>query len=194
VLINCPPPNYTGGERGFAAVPGLQDRFRRDFMKTMRVAEHLKPQFIHIMAGVADGPAARDAFVENLTWATAQAADQMLTIEPINQTDMPGNFLSDFDEAAAILAKVAAPNLHLQYDAYHVQMITGDALAVWAKLGHLAKHVQVGGVPGRHETNKCDIDYPAFFAMLDAQEYDGFVSGEHKPANRTENDLNLIKA
>jgi len=98
---------------------------------------------------------------------------------------MPGYFLSDFDEAAAILAEVAAPNLHMQYDAYHAQMMTGDALAVWAKHRQLAKHVQVGGVPGRHETNKCDIDYPAFFAMLDAQEYDGFVSGEYKPANRT---------
>ena len=27
-LINCPPPNYTGGAAGFAAQPEQQDRFR----------------------------------------------------------------------------------------------------------------------------------------------------------------------
>ncbi|MDP5361432.1 MAG: hydroxypyruvate isomerase, partial [Paracoccaceae bacterium] len=36
VLINCPPPNYTGGAQGFAAVPGVEDRFQKDFMRALR--------------------------------------------------------------------------------------------------------------------------------------------------------------
>ncbi len=42
VLMNCPPPNYTGGPRGFAAVPGLEDRFRTDFRRAARYAATLE--------------------------------------------------------------------------------------------------------------------------------------------------------
>lgn len=193
VLINCPPPNYTGGARGFAGVPELQDRFRRDFRRTLRYADQLKPRHIHIMAGAATGDQAHRAFVENLQWAAATAPHQSLLIEPINQTDMPGYFLSDFDLAADIIKQVAAPNLGLQYDAYHAQMITGDAFAVWEKHHNLVRHIQIAGVPGRHEPLAGDIDYPTFFARLDAMGYDGFVSAEYNPKTGTEAGLNWMQ-
>ena len=128
VLQNTPPPNWAGGDRGFAAIPGLQDRFRRDFDRCLRFADVLKPLHLHVMAGVANGPEARATFVDNLKWATARAPKRSLTIEPINRHDMPGYYLNDFDLAAEILDEVAAPNLALQFDAYHVQRITGDVL------------------------------------------------------------------
>lgn len=192
-LINTPPPNWAGGDRGFAAIPGGEDRFRRDFRRALRYAAQLKPRHIHIMAGKAEGLAARDAFIRNLAWATAEAPGQSLTIEPINPADMPGYFLADFDMAANILAEVNARNLGLQFDTYHAQIITGDAMAAWADYRHLARHVQVGGVPGRHEPHGGDIDHPAFFALLDAQGYDGFVSGEYNPKGRTEPGLAWIR-
>ncbi len=193
VLINTPPPNWTGGERGFAAVPGGEDRFRRDFRRTLRYAERLKPEHIHIMAGKAEGLVARDTFIRNLAWAAAEAPGQSLTIEPINPHDMPGYYLADFDLAAAILAEVNAPNLGLQFDAYHAQRITGDAAAAWAACRHLVRHVQVGGVPGRHEPVADDIDYPAFFAALDADGYEGWVSGEYNPRGRTDAGLGWMR-
>lgn len=193
VLINCPPPNYTGGRQGFAAVPELKDRFRKDFQRTIEYAKQLKPQFIHIMAGAASGAEARAVFVENLKWAAALVPDQQLTIEPINQIAQPGYFLSDFDEAAAIIVEVDAPNLSLQYDAYHAQIITGDAMAVWEKHGANCRHVQVAAVEGRHEPDRGEIDYPAFFERLDADGYTGVVSGEYKPKGRTEDGLGWIK-
>ena len=64
-LINTPPPNWAGGDRGFAAIPGGQARFRTDFKRALRYAERLKPRHIHVMAGLASGPAAHDTFVEN---------------------------------------------------------------------------------------------------------------------------------
>lgn len=123
-LINCPPPNYTGDARGFAAV--AESRFRQDFKREARYAKTLGAQHLHIMAGVAEGPDAKATFIENLRWAATEAPDQSLTIEPINQDDMPGYFLSDFDLAAEVIAAVDAPNLRLQFDAYHAQKITGD--------------------------------------------------------------------
>ena len=185
VSMNAPPPNYTGGVWGFAALPGGQERFRRDFDRALRYAGVLKPRHIHIMAGEAEGEAARAAFTENLRWAAARAPAQSLTIEPINRTDMPGYYLADFDLAAAIIAEVAAPNLGLQYDTWHAQAIHGDALAVWRRHRAIVRHVQVSGFPGRNEPGGPGFDFPAFFAELDASGYGGWVSGEYRPATTT---------
>lgn len=193
VLINTPPPNYTGGARGFAAVPGSQERFRYDFKRCLRFAQALGAEHIHIMAGVASGGLAKATFVENLQWAVELAPTQSLTIEPINPYDMPDYFLNDFDLAAEILDAVAAPNLNLQFDAYHAHRITGDLPGTWAAHGPRARHVQIAGSPGRHEplgpSEGCDIDYPAFFDSLDAAGYAGWVSGEYTPRERTEDGL-----
>ncbi|SMR83201.1 hydroxypyruvate isomerase [Aliiroseovarius halocynthiae] len=193
VLINTPPPNWTGGARGFAAIPDGQDRFRHDFKRALRFAHAFNATHLHIMAGVADGDAARSIFVENLTWAAAEAPKQSLTIEPINQGDMPGYFLSDYDLAADILGEVNAPNLGLQFDAYHAHKITGDMPATWKKVKHLTRHIQIGGLPDRHEPLAGVIDYPAWFQGLDDGGYDGWVSGEYHPAGRTEDGLSWIK-
>jgi len=193
VLMNCPPPNATGGPQGFAAVPGLQERFRKDFDRTLRFAQVLKPLHIHIMAGLAGGAEAEAAFIENLGWAAARAPHQSLTIEPINRVDMPGYFLSDYPTAARILDAVGAPNLSLQFDAYHAHRITGDVAGAWAAHGHRARHVQVAGFPGRHEPAAGDIDYPAFFARLDGERYAGWVSGEYAPRGATAASLGWIR-
>ncbi|WP_368185166.1 hydroxypyruvate isomerase family protein [Aestuariibius sp. HNIBRBA575] len=192
-LINCPPPNYTDGPRGFAAIPGLQSRFRQDFKRSLRYATVLGVQHLHIMAGVAEGEDARKTFVENLTWAASVAPKQSLTIEPINSMDMPGYFLSSFDQAMAILDEINAPNLHLQFDAYHAYHITGDVLGTWENVRRRTVHVQVAGVPGRHEPRAGQIDYPGFFKKLDADGYDGLVSGEYRPVAGTMDGLDWIK-
>jgi hydroxypyruvate isomerase len=192
IVINAPPPNYTGGERGFAAVPGLEARFRRDFTRVLRYAQVLKPRHLHLMAGACDAPGARATFVENLRWACQQAPGQSLLIEPINQGDMPGYFLADYDLAEAVIAEVGAPNLGLQFDAYHAQIITGDAQAAWARFGAGARHVQIAQTPQRSEPDAGEIDYPAFFAALDAAGYDGFVGAEYIPAGTTEAGLGWL--
>lgn len=192
VLINNPPPNWAGGPRGWGAVPGVQDRFRRDFDRALRVSEMLRARHIHIMAGRSEGDEARAVFVENLTWATARAPHASLTIEPINQTDRPGYFLSDYDLAASIIAEVGAGNLGLQYDAYHAQIITGDAMGTLQAHFPLIRHVQIAGVPGRHEPSGGQIDFPALFAELDARGYHGWVSAEYNPATLTEAGLGWL--
>lgn len=193
VLMNCPPPNSTGGPQGFAALPGLEDRFRRDFDRTLRYARVLKPAHIHIMAGAADGPEAEATFLDNLRWAAGRAPKQSLTIEPINRHDMPGYFLADYDLAARLLDAVAAPNLGLQFDVYHAHRITGDVMAAWARHGHRAAHVQIAGFPGRHEPQGGEIDYPAFFARLDHDGYNGWVSAEYAPSGPTASGLSWMQ-
>lgn len=194
VLMNCPPPNATGGPQGFAAIPGLEDRFRRDFDRTLRFADVLKPRHLHIMAGATDAPEARATYIANLKWAAGRAAGRSLTIEPINRADMPGYYLADFDLAAEVIDAVAAPNLALQFDAYHAQHITGDVMATWARHGARAVHVQIAGFPGRHEPAGGAIDYPAFFARLDRDGYKGWVAAEYRPTADTRAGLGWAKA
>ncbi|TNC74922.1 hydroxypyruvate isomerase family protein [Rubellimicrobium roseum] len=192
-LINGPPPNYTDGPRGFAALPGGEVRFRTDFRRAARVAATLGARHLHLMAGAAEGPEARATYVANLAWAAAAAPDLSLTIEPINRHDMPGYFLADFGLAAEILAEVAAPNLRLQFDAYHAHRITGDVPGTWDRVRPLVAHVQVAGHPGRHEPDRGEIDYPALFDRLDADGYAGWVGAEYQPRGRTEDGLGWMR-
>lgn len=192
VLINTPAPDWGTGGRGVAAIPGQEARFRAEFAQALEMAHHLQAARIHIMAGLAHGPKAHDTFLENLAWAAGQAGGQPLTIEPINPHDIPGYFLNDFDQAAGILDSLNAPGLALQFDAYHAHRITGDVMGTWARHGARAAHVQVAGQPGRHEPDEGEIDTPAFFARLDAEGYDGWVSGEYTPKARTEDGLGWI--
>ena len=193
-LINCPPPNYADpkGPRGFAAVMAEKVRFQQSFARTIRYAGALGAEHVHIMAGVAEGPEAQACFVENLKWAAAFAPKQSLTIEPINTDDMPGYFLNSFDLALDVLNEVDAPNLNLQFDSYHAFRIEGDILGVWDKVRHKVAHIQVGGIPDRHEPEGDEFDYPAFFKLLEKQKYTGWVSGEYHPSGRTNEKLSWI--
>ncbi|GGF57907.1 hydroxypyruvate isomerase [Paracoccus acridae] len=192
VLMNTPPPNWAGGPRGFAAEPGREDRFRSDFDRALRFAEALRARHVHIMAGYAEGPDARATFTRNLAWAADRAPHVSLMIEPLNPMDQPGYFLADFDLAAEIIAQVGAPNLGLQFDSYHAQLITGDAMEVWRRHGGIVRHVQIAGVPGRHEPTGGMIDYPGFFAALDQSGYKGWVSAEYNPRALTAQGLGWL--
>lgn len=189
VLINCPPPNYTGGAPGYAAVPGSEMRFRSDFKRTLRYARALKVERVHVMAGEAEGLDATRLFVENLRWATAEADGLELTIEPLNPDDKPGYYLNDFDLAREVIDAVGASNLRLQFDAYHAQKIHGDVPGLWARMRDIVGHVQVAQTPNRSEPDAGEIDYPAFFARLDADGYSGWVSGEYAPLGHTRKGL-----
>ncbi|MVO15479.1 hydroxypyruvate isomerase family protein [Parasedimentitalea huanghaiensis] len=190
LLINAPPPNYTGGEPGYAAIPGGEDRFQRDIRRVLRYADVLRPGIIHVMAGYEKGEEALQTFVRNLKWAADQAPQQQFTIEPLNSGDQPGYFLDDFNLAREILAAVERPNVGLQYDAYHAQLIHGDAAKVWDEFSANTVHVQIGAAPSRSEPGSGPVDFDALFAAIDASAYDGWVSAEYNPSTaRTEDSL-----
>lgn len=191
-LINSPPPNYTGGPRAFAALPEAAARFTQDLPRVLRYAKTLRAQHIHVMAGAASGPEAHKCFVENLRHATQTAPEQSFTIEPINTFDMPGYFLNDYAQALDILAEVDAPNLHLQFDAYHAHRITDDLVGTWAKCAAATKHIQIADHPGRHAPGSGEIDFAAFFDAVRATGYDGWISAEYRPDGPTADSLDWL--
>ncbi|WP_406646327.1 TIM barrel protein [Aliisedimentitalea scapharcae] len=185
VLINAPPPNYTGGAPGFAAVPGGEARFQSDMRRVMRYADMLNPGLIHIMAGYQSGAAAQQVFEKNLRWVTETYPRQQFTIEPLNEHDQPGYFLNDYALAADVLDAVDRPNVGLQYDAYHAEVIHGDAAGIWDRFAPVVRHVQIGAAPDRSEPGRGPVDFLTLFAAIDASGYSGWVSAEYTPSTRT---------
>ena len=193
-LINTPPGDWVAGDRGFAAVPGEQRRFRDGFLRAAELAARLGALRVHVMAGVAKGPLAEQTYAENLAWACAQAPAQHLTIEPINPDDMPGYFLNDFDQAARILEDLAQPTIGLQFDVWHAARIHGQAQAVWAAHRARVSHVQIAGFPGRNEPGGGGFDLPALCAELDATDASIWIGAEYRPARATVHGLMWLHA
>lgn len=194
VLLNAPGPNYTGGARGFAAVPGGEARFDYDMRRAARYAQALGANLIHVMSGTGSGPEANATMIANLKRAAAALPEGLcLTLEPLNQTAQPGYFLNSFDLAADIIEAVDAPNVALQYDSYHAQVITGDALDTFHAMEPFIRHIQIADAPGRTPPGSGQIDFAALFSAIDASGYDGWVSAEYTPQGRTEKGLEWMR-
>ncbi len=194
VLINAPPGDFAAGDRGLAAIPGREHEFAASIVTALHYAEALSCPRIHVMAGVvadiadqAQRARCRSTFVRNLSFAAREAEAQgvMLTIEPINRRDIPGYFLNTQADAHSIREEVGAPNLKVQMDFYHAQIVEGDLsvkLRRW--LEHIG-HVQIAGVPGRNEPDLGEVNYYEIFALLDDLGYDGWIGCEYRPLHGT---------
>lgn len=188
--ITAPPPNYSGGERGFAAVEGQEGRFQYDMRRSFRYVEVLKTSFLHVVSGNASGADAKARYIANLKWACAAAPKGLtLTIEPINSIVAPNFFLNSYELAADVIKAVGADNLGLQYDSYQAQMITGDALATYEKYSDLIKFVQIGDAPNRTEPGGGVLDFDALFKSIEASGYDGWISADYNVIKKTEDTL-----
>lgn len=187
VLCNAPPGDWKAGERGLAAVPGREDEFRDALDLALHYCELMDCPRLHVMAGLADEEQVDEAFdtyVANLAYAAAEAEaqDVKVLIEPINPGDMPGYFLTRPDDALTVLEAVDHRNLFLQYDLYHAQITQGGLTDfIEGNLPRIA-HMQVAGVPGRHEPDEnSEINYRYLFNLIDAHGYGGWVGCEYKP-------------
>lgn len=200
VLFNAPPGDWAAGERGIASLPGREDEFRRGFDEALRYARVLGTRRVHVMAGLRDTKtpleAQRELYLRNLAWAAAQAKPEGVTIliEPINTRDMPGYLLNRQDDAQAIRAELDAANLQVQFDCYHCQIVEGDlAMKLRRDIGGIG-HVQIAGVPERHEPDTGEVNYPYLFALLDELGYAGWIGCEYRPRGETSAGLGWLKS
>ncbi len=104
-----------------------------------------------------------------------------VVLEPINGRDMPGYFLNDFDFAIGLIQELALPNLRLQFDIYHRQILHGDVVMALRQMLPVIGHVQVASVPSRHEPESGELSDQFLFSELDRLGYDGFVGCEYVP-------------
>ena len=184
---------WDAGERGTAALPGRGAEFRTGVLQALDYAVALACPRIHLMSGLAPAGVAQELLtqqcIDNLRWAAEAAAQGgcEVLIEPINQRDMPGYFLRTQAQAHALLDAVQAPNLKVLMDLYHCQITEGDVaskLRRYLPTGRIG-HVQIAGVPERHEPDRGELHYPYLFEALDTLGYGGWVGCEYRPAAGT---------
>ncbi len=197
-LFNLPPGDWAAGERGLAALPERADEFRSSVALALIYAKATQVPCLHVMSGIAEKSDERavQAYREALAFACAAAAPLgiHILIEPINARDMPGYFLNDFNFAANLIREMALPNLRLQYDIYHRQIIHGDVMMSLEALMPIIGHIQIAAVPKRHEPLTGELDDARIFRHLDALNYKGFVGCEYRPAHGTLNGLSWFEA
>ena len=206
VLFNAPPGGtdapgidaaWAAGARGTASVPGREAEFRAGVELALRYADALDCPRIHCMAGLLSESAAgadqesaaRSVYVSNLRWAATEAAKsgRTILIEPINPRDMPRFFLNRQDAAHAVVQEVGAPNLQVQMDLYHCQIVEGDVamkLRQYLPTGRVG-HLQIAGVPERHEPDVGELNCAYLFEVIDEVAaqcgWQGWVGCEYRP-------------
>jgi hydroxypyruvate isomerase len=191
VLFNLAPGNWSAGERGIACIPGRESEFRQSVETAISYATRLKTTRVHAMAGIvpagADPAAVEATYIANLRYAAGKLAPHgiALLIEAINTRDMPGFYLNTQAQSFAVCAAVGAPNIRMQMDLYHMQIMEGDLTMKLRKYAPQCGHIQVASVPDRHEPASGEVDYAYLYGVLQELKYDGWIGCEYRPAGKT---------
>lgn len=199
VLHNLPAGNWQAGERGIACLPGREGEFQDGVGKAIEYAKALGCPRLNCLVGkVPPGVALekiRQTLIENLRFA-AVALDKeglQLLIEPLNDQDIPGFFLVRTKDALQLIQEVNHPNLYLQYDIYHMQIMEGNLTKTILNNLSRIKHIQLADLPGRHEPGTGEINFSHLFRVLDEARYEGWIGCEYIPSGKTEEGLKWIE-
>lgn len=199
VLFNLPAGNWDKGERGIACLPARVSQFRDGVALAIDYAKALGCRRVNCLSGIepprtAD-TAVRETFVSNLRFAAGELEREgiLLLTEPLNTRTVPGNFLRYSAQALALMDEVKSPNVKLQYDVFHMQIMEGDlAKTIEANLARIG-HLQIADVPERHEPGTGEINFAFLFDWIDRIGYQGWIGCEYIPAARTEDGLGWIR-
>src|SRR5450631_1832248 len=196
-LFNLPPGNWQAGEKGFAALPERFDGLQQILRTALLYAKATGVKRLHLMACIAErgDPKTVAAFRKSVTWAAEFLASEGIdvVIEPINPRNVPGYFLNDFAFARDLIGELKIPNLKLQFDIYHCQIIHGDVTMHLREMMPIIGHIQIASIPSRHEPDDEELNYPFLFDELDRLGYGGFVGCEYNPRGKTTDGLAWFK-
>ncbi|MFC3124945.1 2-oxo-tetronate isomerase [Pseudoroseomonas globiformis] len=189
-LFNMPPGDWANGERGMAAIPGREQEFRDNVAIAIRYALATGCKTLHGMSGMVKGldrEACKTAFIENFRYAADELAKHGITllVEPINSRNMPGYFIAHQLEAVELVERIGRPNVSVQLDLYHAQIMDGDLTRLIEKMAGKFAHVQIASVPERHEPDEGELNYPHLYDVLDKSGYKGWIGCEYNPRGET---------
>ena len=192
VLFNAPPGSAEAAERGTASLPGREAEFHAGITRALEYVAAGGCRKVHVMAGLLPPGVARDRHLEKYVSNLAHAANLMaevgvtVMIEPINtRVDVPGYLLDSTQLAVECIRAANCPNIKLQYDVYHMQIMEGDLMRSIERLLPWIGHIQIADNPGRHEPGTGEIAFERLLRHIDAIGYDGHVGCEYLPAKGT---------
>lgn len=196
-LFNIAPGDWAAGERGLASLPDRREDFIAAVDKSIYYAKVIQTPLLHMMSGNAphDDAGAIASYKESLKIAANKAGEAGITvvIEPINKRDMPGYFLNDFNRALDFIREVDLPNVKLQFDVYHRQILHGDVVMALRQMMPVIGHIQLASVPLRNEPNTGELNDTRIFNEIDTLGYDGYIGCEYRPAAGTIEGLSWMK-
>lgn len=199
VLFNTAPGDISAGEWGLAALPGREQDARADIDRALEYAIALKCRQIHVMAGVV--PAGQDiaryqeTFISNLRYAADICAVQgiKVLIEALSPQIKPNYLFASQHQAVELAAKIDRPNLFIQFDFFHAQLVDGNISHLITSLAGRYAHIQIASVPDRNEPDDGELNYPWLFNLLDKVGYQGWIGCEYKPRGETTAGLSWVK-
>ena len=199
VLHNLPAGDWAGGERGIACLPGREGEFQEGVGLAIEYAKALRCSRLNCLVGLTPKNVSpekvRRMLVDNLHLAAAALGKEgiRLLVEPLNDQDIPGFCLVHTRDALQLFGEVNHPNLWLQYDIYHMQIMEGNlAKIILDNLAYIA-HIQLADNPGRHEPGTGEINFSNLFRFIDEAGYEGWLGCEYKPSAVTEDGLEWVK-
>jgi hydroxypyruvate isomerase len=169
------------------------DEFRRGITdQALPYAQALGCQRLHVMAGLvpagADRAALRATYVANLAWAAHRRRRWACRSDRAHQhTRHPRLLPQPPGRGTRHRAEVGAANLKVQFDLYHCQIVEGDLamkIRQYLPTGRVG-HIQIAGVPERHEPDLGELHHPYLFSLLDEVGYSGHVGAEYRPRGAT---------
>jgi hydroxypyruvate isomerase len=192
VLINAPPGDWAGGDRGLAGLPGRVEEAKASVATAIDYARAIGCPRVHVMAGLRDVEFDRAVQIETMVMLLREASDLAaphgitLMVEPLNRTvDMPLYLLEGSEEGMEIIDRVDRANVNLQYDVYHMQIVEGDLARTIERLLPRIGHMQIADNPGRNEPGTGEIAYRWLLPKIDAIGYDGWIGCEYRPVGDT---------
>lgn len=183
--------DVSAGDFGLSCLPAREADARKVIDEAIEYAAVVGARAVHVMAGNSEGEAALACFIGNLHYACKLADKHGLNIliEPINADDVPGYFLRNSQQAVEIISKVAANNLKLMFDCYHVGKTEGDVIGTLKTVFPYIGHIQFASVPDRGAPDHGVVDYQTVFSAIAELGWDQPLGAEYKPTSGSDQNL-----
>jgi len=196
IVVNSP----DGSIGGFLTKAEDKKKYLERLKQTIDVAHKLNCKKLITCSGNELQGVSKDEQLANMIKTLEEASqiaakeDMVLLLEPLNSlVDHPGYFLTSSKIGFDIAKKINSPNLRLLYDIYHMQIMEGNILDTIKENIALIGHFHSAGVPGRHELDNGELNYPSIVKEVDRLGYQGYFGLEYFPALSSEESLQRMK-
>ena len=133
--------------------------------------------------------------LENLkrTAELAEKAGVTVVVEALNSIyDHKGYYLDSAYVGFELIRAVDSPAVKLLFDCYHMQLMQGNLVNCIRDNIDFIGHFHSAGVPGRHELQNGEINYPFVIEAAEKAGYDRYFGFEYWPTCDNEQSLRDI--
>lgn len=116
-----------------------------------------------------------------------------MLIEALSPPVKPSYLFASQHQVAEAVAAIERPNVFIQFDFFHAQLVDGNISGLLETLAGRYAHIQIASVPDRHEPDEGELNYPWLFDRLDALGYPGWIGCEYRPRGDTAAGLGWLK-